>query len=67
MNVWTEPTECALCGSTGRDIHMQLVKWVDALPGMQYEHVARCDDRPACRARVESEGKPWPIIEGRAA
>lgn len=67
MTVWNEPTECALCGDTGRDIHPQLVEWLDALPGMKWEHIARCDRREDCRERVEARGDKWPINEGRAA
>lgn len=56
---WLEPDECALCHRQGQDIHRQLVHWLDAPPGMAYEHVPRCDDRAACRARVPV----WPLIE----
>jgi hypothetical protein len=61
MTVWTEPTECSLCGTTGRDIHYQLVEWLDALPGMKWSHVARCDDRAGCRARVQTKGETYPV------
>jgi hypothetical protein len=65
VTVWTEPTECAICGWKGRDLRRGLVEWVDALPGMRYAHVDRCDDRQACRARVQAAGKPWPIHDGK--
>jgi len=65
MSVWTEPTECALCGWKGHGIHVQLVEWAEALPGMRFAHVDRCDDRVACRARVQAAGKTWPITGAR--
>ena len=63
MSVWTEPTECALCGWKGREITVLLVEWADALPGMRFAHLARCDDRRACRARVEDKGETWPLVD----
>jgi hypothetical protein len=64
---WAKPTECELCGQKGRDIDYQLVEWIEGLPGMKYQHVARCDDRTACRARVEDRGETWNVNEGTAA
>lgn len=72
MSVWQEPTECALCEAKGHGIAYQLVEWVDALPGMRWAHVPRCDDRDACRARfianakANDEPEKWPVAE-RAA
>ena len=63
---WREPSVCVLCGNTA-NVRNGLVQWADALPGMRYEHVARCVDREACRARVQSEGKPWPVVERNVA
>ena len=65
MNVWTEPKECDLCGVKGQPMHVQLIEWLDALPGMKYAWLNRCDDRAGCRARVQVAGKPWPIIDGK--
>lgn len=54
---------CVLCGATGSDVRMRLVHWRDAPPGMSYSHVPRCEDRQACRARVEDQGEPWPLVD----
>ena len=59
---WNEPRDCELCGAKGRDIHYQIVEYADALPGMRYAQIARCDDRVTCRARVELDGV-WPLKE----
>lgn len=66
MTAWSEPEVCALCHAKGERMHIRLVEWLDAPPGMTYEQVARCDDRAACRARVEAAGETWPVAE-RAA
>jgi hypothetical protein len=63
MTVWTEPTECSLCGAKGREIRTRLVEWVDALPGMRFAHISRCDDEPTCRQRLAAQGEKWPIVE----
>jgi hypothetical protein len=63
MNVWSEPKECALCGAKGFPVKVGLVEWADALPGMKYEHLARCEQRDACRSRVEAKGEQWPVRE----
>jgi hypothetical protein len=34
---------------------------------MKYAHVARCENRVACRERVEAAGETWPVREGKAA
>lgn len=67
MTVWTEPTECSICGSKNRDVHYRLVEWADALPGMRFAHVPCCEDESACRARVVASKKKWPIRERGAA
>jgi len=61
---FTEPERCAICGNTDRrDLRYALAHWREAAPGMAYEHVARCLDRDACRARVESQDGTWPLVE----
>jgi hypothetical protein len=66
-DVWSKPRECELCGISGERLEAKaLVEWLEALPGMTYAHVDRCDDRAACRARVEAAVKAWPVRE-RAA
>lgn len=66
MTVWHQPQECGLCGVKGQPIHVRLVEWRIAPPGMTYAHVARCDDRTACRLRVEAKGEQWPVREKAA-
>ena len=61
---FTEPEACRLCNNTDRrDLRYALVHWRDAPLGMAYEHVARCLDRAACRARLTSRGAEWPLTE----
>lgn len=55
---------CAICGNVDpRDIALSLAHWRDAPPGMGYEHVRRCRDVTACRARVRAQSKLWPLVE----
>jgi hypothetical protein len=64
MPEFTQPEKCSICGHTDRrDLRYGLAHWRDAPPGMAYEHVARCLDRAACRARVEAIGDVWPLVE----
>jgi hypothetical protein len=70
VNVWSEPKECQLCGAKGFPVKVGLVEWADALPGMKWSHVARCENRVACRERFEAtakKGEKWPVREGKAA
>jgi hypothetical protein len=63
---WTEPTRCAICGWTDkRDLRFALVHWLEAEPGMAYQHVEACRDRDACRARVADQGETWPLVESK--
>ena len=57
---------CAICGRTGADISTKLVEYTDEAIALyevpRYTVASRCDDRDACRARVELEnGDPWPL------
>lgn len=64
MTDWSEPRRCVLCGNTDhRDLRVALVHWRDGEPGMAYEHVPRCIDHDACRARVAANGELWPLVE----
>jgi hypothetical protein len=64
MRDWAEPTRCALCGHTDRrDLVYRLAHWLEAEPGMAYEHIQACADRAACRARVQQQGESWPLVE----
>lgn len=60
----TDPAHCALCGwPEPRDLGTSLAHWRDAPMGMAYEHIVACVNRGACRARVQAQGKPWPLVE----
>jgi len=51
VSVWTEPTECALCGNRRHgEVKFGLIHRPENLPGMQYEHIPRCVDKDACAA-----------------
>lgn len=61
MSVWTEPTVCELCGNArGGEVKFGIIRRPDNPPGMQYEHVPRCLDKNACRARVEAKERVKP-------
>ena len=66
---WTPPEPpCRLCGNPERrDMAFRLVHWKLAEPGMAYEHVVRCADDAACRARVVAAGRSWPLVDFKAA
>lgn len=65
MTDWHEPERCRICANTDkRDLEYGLVHWKEAEPGMAFEHVPRCRDRDACRARVLQAEMSWPLKEG---
>ena len=58
---WSDPPTCELCGNqTSGQVAVRLIRWREAPPGMQYEHIHRCVDNEACRSRVEAAGREWP-------
>lgn len=60
----TDRDRCALCGNVDpRDITTSLAHWREAPQGMAYEHVVRCRDVSACRARVHAQKKTWSLVE----
>jgi hypothetical protein len=64
MPEFTQPERCQICGHTDRrDLRYGLAHWRDAPPGMAYENIACCRERAACRARVETQGDVWPLVE----
>jgi hypothetical protein len=63
----TRVVECALCGAESDRVRSALVEYTDAIRaglGRPYDVVPRCDDRPACRRRVEAIGEVWPLNDG---
>lgn len=53
---------CGLCGVTGAEVHRRLVEWLEPVDGRTWSNIPRCDDRAACRARIELEqGGQWEV------
>ena len=64
MPEFTAPEKCALCGHTDkRDLTYRLAHWLEAPPGMAYEHVPRCREDAECRTRLALAKKRWPLVE----
>jgi hypothetical protein len=60
--------ECDLCHLRGESIRPALVEWAQPPDGRRtWDTVFRCDDRAACRARLEAVGEPWPLAELRGS
>lgn len=52
---------CDICGYRGHDVRPGVVAWIDG--AQPYNAVDRCTDHAACRARVESDGEVWPVVD----
>jgi len=60
--VSTEP--CLLCGNEVlAEVRVSLVRYKEPTPGRPFEHLPRCVNREACRARLEKLGEPWPVAD----
>lgn len=67
-------TRCVLCGATGDDVKLALIRWreakiltVDDRPiRLWYTSEWRCRDVDACWRRVQDIGDEWPVADGRA-
>jgi hypothetical protein len=57
MNAMT----CVLCDQTDHHVKVSLVEWADPIEGQRFSAVARCQDRVACRKRVEAKGEEWEV------
>jgi len=57
MNAMT----CVLCGQTDYHVKVSLVEWSEPIEGQRFSAVARCQDRVACRKRVEDKGEEWEV------
>lgn len=57
--------DCLLCGASGPYVRPVMVEWVDPVP-YRFSVIPRCVDRVECRARVEDDGEPWPLVEVKA-
>ena len=57
--------ECRLCGAKDSGVREGLVEWRDPEPD-RFSAIPRCSDHVLCRARVEREGEPWPLVEEAA-
>lgn len=62
--------KCRICGETSDDVTIGMLRWKkggdDDDPEVKYSSAPRCRDRAACYRRVESQGKPWPVIDAGA-
>jgi hypothetical protein len=56
--------ECYLCGLTDRDVVLTWARFKEPVDGEHYASIYRCKDRARCRERVETAGKPWPLVGG---
>ena len=66
MTWHTDLLECVLCHVKDYGVKPRLTRWKESPehpPGMLYEHVDRCMDDAACRARVEADRRTWPVQE----
>jgi hypothetical protein len=56
-------SSCALCGDTNDRVKVALVEWIDPIEEQRFAAVPRCQDRKACRERVEASGETWEVRE----
>jgi hypothetical protein len=54
---------CALCGISGPQVRPFLVEWAEPIGNRRFDVMPRCSDVAECRARVEQQGEPWPLVE----
>lgn len=56
---------CVLCDNAVRnEVRVLLAEWRDPEEvGERWSAVPRCDDRAACRGRVEARNERWPLVE----
>lgn len=52
---------CLICGHTSKDVAVGLAEWVEPIGRQRYSSIPRCQNRRACRARVEEIGDEWPV------
>lgn len=52
--------QCFLCGVTSDQVRPGLACYRE---DGRFDHVDRCIDHQACRARVEANGNHWPLID----
>lgn len=56
---------CAICDhDRPSELRQGLVHWRPPYTP-EYQHIVRCRDEAACRARVEAAGHRWPVVERR--
>jgi hypothetical protein len=54
--------DCLLCGISGPQVRPLMVEWLE--PALRrFEVIPRCTARAECRARVESTGESWPLVD----
>lgn len=52
---------CLLCGHESHDVRVGLVEWKDPVGSERFSSIPRCQNRRACRARLEAIGDEWPV------
>jgi hypothetical protein len=59
---------CSLCDNPNRrEVSVGLVEWSKPIDDERWTAIPRCENRVACRERVEAAGESWPVREGKAA
>lgn len=58
---------CLICGHTSRDVSVGLVEWRRPIDGRRFDALPRCQDKAACRERLEAIGDEWPVVPEKAA
>jgi hypothetical protein len=56
---------CDVCGHDGSDVRPALMAWKPPyqIHHGQFDTGPRCQNHDDCRARVESQGDEWPLVE----
>lgn len=56
---------CLLCGNQARgEVLVSLVRFLEpTVPGRLFDHMPRCVNRAACRARIEAAGLRWEVAD----
>jgi len=58
------PAICVLCGATGPEVRMMLIRWREGDP---YGSGPRCSDAEGCWTRCLANGDDWPVDDSRPA
>ena len=53
--------ECLLCGISGPQVRPRLIEWAEPIGAERFTVLPVCVDARECRARVQTQGEPWPL------